>query len=72
MTYHFNRRGCVNITRRELTDFTPEFVPNNEEALICLNCLEEKCKGECERYKEELKKLKEGKKDGTKGKRSNL
>ena len=29
------------------------------EALICLNCKSDECKGECERLRTELKKLKE-------------
>lgn len=29
------------------------------ETEICLNCTVKKCKGECKRYKEEIKKLKQ-------------
>lgn len=31
------------------------------ETEICLNCTVKKCKGECKRYKEEIKKLKQKK-----------
>ncbi len=38
-----------------------QYIPSkpSAEALICLTCTETKCKGNCKRYKEEHKKLKE-------------
>ncbi len=38
-----------------------KFMKIGEEEAICINCLQRICKGECKRYKEEMKKLKERK-----------
>ena len=42
-------------------DWHESYMPKNPsaEALICLTCTEQRCKGNCKRYKEEHKKLKE-------------
>ena len=43
------------------TEHLNDYVPKNPspEALICLTCTADKCKGICDRYKEEHRKLKE-------------
>lgn len=41
------------------TDYVPK--KPSAEALICLTCTADKCKGICDRYKEEHKKLREQK-----------
>ena len=38
------------------------YILPGEKERICFYCPEKKCKGECKRYREEMKKLKERKK----------
>jgi hypothetical protein len=41
-------------------EFNSTYMPQkpSDEAMICLGCTSNKCKGNCKRYKEEYKKLK--------------
>jgi hypothetical protein len=53
---HLSLGGIFTKTERD-----NDYMPKNPsaEAQICLNCTAKKCKGTCERLREERKKIKE-------------